>query len=50
MRGGRFLCTFKFSFDITEGEDRYVVSVSRRGDMSYSFADLKANGVSLVLG
>ena len=48
--GGRYLCTFKFSFDITEGEDRYVVSVSRRGEMSYSFADLKANGVTLVLG
>jgi hypothetical protein len=26
------------------------VSVSRRGDMSYSFASLNANGVSLVLG
>jgi Protein of unknown function (DUF732) len=48
--GGRFLCTFKFWFDITEGEDRYVVTVSRRGDMSYSFAELKDNGVSLVLG
>lgn len=48
--GGRFLCTFSFSFPITEGEDQYVVSVSRRGEMSYSFADLKANGVSLVLG
>ena len=48
--GGRFLCTFPLSFEITEGEDRYVVSVGRRGDMTYSFADLKANGVSLVLG
>ena len=48
--GGRFLCTFRFSFDITEGEDRYVVSVSDRGDMSYSFGNLKSNGVSLVLG
>ncbi|BBX74914.1 DUF732 domain-containing protein [Mycobacterium shinjukuense] len=49
-QGGRFWCTFPFSFEITEGEDRYVVSVGRRGEMSYSFADLKANGVSLVLG
>jgi hypothetical protein len=32
--GGRFLCTFPFPFDITEGEDRYVVSVSRRGEMT----------------
>jgi hypothetical protein len=48
--GGRYQCTFRFSFDITEGEDRYVVSVTDRGDMSFSFADLKANGVSLFLG
>ena len=48
--GGRYLCTFPFSFQVIEGEDQYVVSVSRRGDMSYSFASLKANGVSLVLG
>ncbi len=48
--GGRYLCTFPFSFEITEGEDRYVVSVSRRGEMGYSFADLKSTGVSLVLG
>jgi Protein of unknown function (DUF732) len=48
--GGRYLCTFPFSFDITEGEDRYIVSVSRRGEMSYSFADLKSTGVALVLG
>ncbi|GCB00964.1 hypothetical protein NCCNTM_45980 [Mycolicibacterium sp. NCC-Tsukiji] len=48
--GGRYVCTFPFSFQITEGEDRYVVSVSRRGEMSYSFKDLKADGVSLQLG
>lgn len=48
--GGRYVCTFPFSFQITEGEDRYVVTVSRRGDMSYSFNDLKAKGVALQLG
>jgi len=48
--GGRYVCTFPFSFQITEGEDRYVVTVSRRGDMSYSFNDLKSTGVALQLG
>lgn len=49
-RGGRFMCTFGITFDITEGEDRYVVSVGRRGELSYSFADLKASGVAMQLG
>ncbi|GAS97112.1 membrane protein [Mycolicibacterium canariasense] len=49
-RGGRYMCTFGITFDITEGEDRYVVSVGRRGELSYSFADLKAGGVAMVLG
>lgn len=48
--GGRFMCTFPFTFEVTEGEDRYIVSVGRRGELSFSFGDLKANGVSLVLG
>lgn len=48
--GGRYVCSFPFSFQITEGEDRYVVTVSHRGDMGYSFTDLKANGVALQLG
>lgn len=48
--GGRFLCSFPFSFDVIEGEDRYIVSVSRRGELSFSFGDLKSNGVVLSLG
>jgi hypothetical protein len=47
--GGRYQCVFPFSFDVTEGQDRYVVSVGRRGELSYSFAELKANRVELVL-
>ena len=47
--GGRYLCTFPFSFDVTEGEERYVVSVGRRGEMSYSFAELKS-GLYIGLG
>ena len=49
-RGGRYMCTFGLTFEVTEGQDRYVVSVGRRGELSFSFADLTANGVSLQLG
>lgn len=48
--GGRFMCSFRMQFEVTEGQDRYVVSVGRRGELSYSFDELKANGVALVLG
>lgn len=49
-KGGRYLCTFGITFQVTEGEDRYVVSVGRRGELSFSFEELKARGVALVLG
>lgn len=49
-RGGRYMCTFGITFEVTEGQDRYVVNVGRRGELSFSFAELKSNGVSLVLG
>lgn len=49
-RGGRYMCTFGITFEITEGEDRYVVNVGRRGELSFSFTELKSNGVALVLG
>jgi hypothetical protein len=43
-------CTFSFSFPVTEGEDRYVVSVGRRGEFSYTFEQLRARGVQVRLG
>jgi hypothetical protein len=43
-------CTFSFTFSITEGEDRYVVSIGRRGDFSYSFEELQGHGVQIRLG
>ncbi|MGV9801238.1 DUF732 domain-containing protein [Mycobacterium sp. NPDC003449] len=43
-------CTFTFTFPITEGQDRYVVSIGRRGDFSYAFAQLQAHGVAIHLG
>ncbi len=48
--GNRFRCTFPFSFDISEGEDHYIVSVGRRGELSYTFTQLKNDGVALDLG
>lgn len=41
-------CTWSFSLDIPKGEEFYVLSVGSRGDMVYSFEDLKF--VSLTLG
>lgn len=49
-QGGRYMCTFGITFEVTEGQDRYVVNVGRRGELSFSFEELKASGVSLVLG
>lgn len=43
-------CEFPFQFKVTEGEDDYVVSVGRRGDMHYTFAELQNDGVELSLG
>jgi hypothetical protein len=42
-------CRFAFSFPIAEGADRYVVSVSHRGEFSYSFEQLQ-RGVEIHLG
>jgi hypothetical protein len=48
--GNRYRCVFPFSFEITEGQDRYMVSVGRRGEIGYTFTELKNNGVTLNLG
>ncbi len=47
--GSDVTCTFSFSLPVTEGEDRYVVSVSHRGEFSYSFDQLQ-RGVEIHLG
>jgi hypothetical protein len=49
-RGGDATCTFSFSFPATEGQDRYVVSVGRRGEFSYTFNQLQRQGVLIRLG
>ena len=49
-RGGDVTCTFSFSFPVTEGQDRYVVSVGHRGDFSYTFNQLQRQGVEIRLG
>ena len=43
-------CTFSFDFTATEGSTDYVVSVSHRGDMHYTFTELQNDGVDLSLG
>ena len=48
--GDERTCTFSFSFPVTEGEDRYVVSVSHRGDFVYTFNQLANGGVHIRLG
>ncbi|WP_286137357.1 DUF732 domain-containing protein [Mycobacterium sp. IS-3022] len=49
-KGDSATCTFSFSFPVTEGQDRYVVSIGRRGEFSYTFAHLRAHGVQVRLG
>ncbi|WP_123025773.1 DUF732 domain-containing protein [Mycolicibacterium stellerae] len=48
--GDEINCRFAFSFPITEGQDRYVVSVGRRGEFSYSFEQLRRGSVEIHLG
>ena len=47
--GNAASCRFSFGFPITEGQDRYVVSVGHRGDFSYSFVQLQ-QGIEIQLG
>jgi uncharacterized protein DUF732 len=44
------MCTYSFTFPITEGQDRYVVSVSHRGEFTYTFDQLQRSGVHIRLG
>lgn len=48
--GTSYRCAFAFTFNVTEGQDQYVVSVGRRGELSFTFGRLKADGVALELG
>ena len=47
---GTAICTFDFGFPVTDGQDRYVVSVGGRGEFSYSFEQLLTRGVQIQLG
>jgi hypothetical protein len=49
-QGDEVNCKFSFSFPITEGQDRYVLSVGHRGEFSYSFEQLRRGGVEIHLG
>ena len=41
-------CHFEFSFEVTEGEEMYVVAVGDRGESTYTFDELK-EGLALSL-
>ncbi|MDT5003811.1 MAG: hypothetical protein QOJ24_987 [Mycobacterium sp.] len=43
-------CRFAFTFPITEGQDRYVLSVGHRGEFSYSFEQLQRGAIEIHLG
>jgi hypothetical protein len=48
---GRNSCKWTFTSELPEGEDRYVLSVGRRGTQEYTEAELKVPGaVALSLG
>ena len=49
-QGDATTCTFSFSFPVTEGQDRYLVSVGHRGEFSFTFEQLRARGVEIHLG
>jgi hypothetical protein len=49
-QGDAAQCTFTFEFPATEGQERYVVSVGRRGAFTYSFGQLSSKGVHIRLG
>ncbi len=49
-KGDAAQCTFSFSFPVTEGQDRYVVSVGRRGAFTYTFGQLSSEGIHIRLG
>lgn len=43
-------CEFSFGVSLTEGEDDYVVTVSQRGEVHYSWEKLASGGIHLTLG
>ncbi|MBP2455277.1 hypothetical protein JOF57_005190 [Mycolicibacterium lutetiense] len=49
-KSGSANCTFTFTVPLTEGQDRYVLSVGHRGEFSYSFEQLVAKGILMRLG
>ncbi|MCW2776485.1 MAG: Conserved rane protein of unknown function [Frankiales bacterium] len=47
--GSSYRCTFSFSFDLLEGSEDYSVQVSHRGELDYTFTQLKDDGLELSL-
>lgn len=48
---GDVFCTFTFTFEVVEGEEQYIVEVGDRGEISYTFDELREPGtVALTIG
>jgi uncharacterized protein DUF732 len=43
--GSDTLCTFSYSVTLTEGESTYTVSVGRRGELQYTWAQISSDGI-----
>lgn len=43
-------CVFEFSFAVTEGEDQYIIAVGDRGEISFTFEELRSGGPQLSIG
>lgn len=43
-------CVFDFDVTLTEGEDDYVLSISHRGEMHYTWESLTTDGIGVSLG
>jgi len=48
--GGSTYCVFNFRVRLTEGQDSYVVTVSHRGEIHFTWAELTTRGIDLSLG
>ena len=49
-QAGPGTCTFTFRVPVTEGEERYIFTVGRRGEVSYTFEQLVSTGIQMRLG
>lgn len=50
-KGTSMMCTFTFSFDVTEGEETYILAIGDRGESDYTWDEIrKPDAIALGLG